>query len=126
MAKDTLRIHKGELVVLTSEHSDRVRDGVECHRRTTQKEDEAWTEYVRQSPMDDAGEPRVRSSYPYSSDFLANGTHAIVLKARCTTQMGWYTYSHLVQVMVPSNGNTYYVHRKYVAKAVKNENPVCE
>jgi len=28
--------------------------------------------------------------------------------------------------MVPSNGNTYYVNRKYVAKAVKDENSVHE
>ena len=124
MAKDALRIHKGELVVLTSEHTNSARGGVECHRRTTQKEDEDWIEYVRQSPMDDAGEPRVRSSNPYTADHLPDGTHAIVLKARCTAQMGWYTYSHLVQIMVPSNGNTYYVHRKYVTKAVKDENSV--
>lgn len=126
MAKDTLKIHKGELVVLTSEKFDRVRDGVECHRRTNQREDEAWIEYVRQSPFDDAGEPRVRSSNPYTSDFLPSGTQAIVLKARCTANMGWYHYGKLVQVMVPANGNTYYVQRKYVAKAVKDENPVHE
>lgn len=124
MAKDTLKIHKGELVILTSEKFDRVRLGVECHRRTNQREDEAWAEYVRKSPIDDAGEPRVRSSNPYTSDFLPNNTQAIVLKARCTANMGWYHYGKLVQVMVPSNGNTYYVQRKYVAKAVIDENSV--
>ena len=126
MAKDALKIHKGELVVLTSVGDDRFRSGVECHRRTNRQEDEAWVEYVRQSPFDDAGEPRIRSSNPYTSDHLPDGTHAIVLKARCTTQMGWYNYGKLVQVMVPTNGNTYYVQRKYVAKAVKDENPVHE
>lgn len=124
MAKDTLKIHKGELVVLMSLDEGRFRSGVEGHRRTNQQEDDAWLEHVRQSPIDDAGEPRVRPSNAYTTDHLPDGTHAIVLKARCTAQMGWYHYGKLVQVMVPTNGNTYYVQRKYVAKAVSNENPI--
>jgi hypothetical protein len=122
VAKDTLNICKGELVVLTSNETNLYRRGVECYRRTNQKEDEAWAEYVRQYPTDDAGEPQVRSSDSFTSDDLPNGTCAIFLKAQCTTKMGWYPYGHMVQVMVPFNGNTYYVSRQHVAKAVKNEN----
>lgn len=125
MAKDTLKIHKGELVILTEPEAGRAHTGsVGCWRRTNKQEDDAWHDYVKHSPLDDAGEPQIRSSNPYSTDFLPNGTPVIVIKARCTANIGWHHYGKLVQVLVPSNGNTYYVQRRYVAKAVSNENPV--
>lgn len=124
MAKDTLKIHKGELVVLIPNHNRRSDRMVPCWRRTNEQEDNAWDQYVRQFPLDDAGEPRVRSSNPYTTDYLPEGAPAIVVRARCTAIIGWNSYGKLVQVIVPSNGNTYYVQRKYVAKAVSGENPV--
>jgi hypothetical protein len=129
MARDALKIHKGELVVLAETDSGRIgrgHDSVGCWRRTNKQEDDAWHDYVKHSPMDDAGEPRIRSSNPYTTDFLPNGTPAIVIKARCTANIGWDHYGKLVQVIVPSNGNTYYVQRKYVAKAVSDENTIYE
>ena len=123
MAKDTLKIHKGELVVLVRE-TNRPNSDIGCWRLPTEKENEAWLNYVRQSPIDDAGEPRIRSSNFYTTDFLPPNTPAIVIKARCTANIGWSRYGSLVQVLVPSNGNTYYVQRKYVAKSESNENSV--
>ena len=123
MAKDTLKIHKGELVVLVRE-PNRPHSDIGCWRRTTEKEDEEWLDYARQSPIDDAGEPRIRSSNTYTTDFLPPSTPAIVIKARCTANIGWHRYGKLVQILVPSNGNTYYVQRRYVAKSEGHENSV--
>jgi len=123
VAKDTLKIHKGELVVLTSDPYV-PRDSVGCWRRTNEKENEEWLEYVRANPLDDAGEPRIRSSNSYTTDYLPVNTPAIVIKARCTANIGWHRYGKLVQIIVPSNGNTYYVQRKYVAKSENNENSI--
>lgn len=123
MSKDTLKIHKGELVILVP-GQDRHTFMVPCWRRTNKQEDEAWQQYVQRFPLDDAGEPRVRSPNPHTTDYFQEGTPAIVIKARCTALIGWQSHGKLVQVVVPSNGNTYYVQRKYVAKAVSDENSV--
>jgi len=124
LTNDTLKIHKGELVILSPNHSHRSDRTVPCWRPTNEQEDEAWRNEVRSSPLDDAGEPRIRPLHPYATDRLNEGTLAIVIKARCRANIGWQNYGKLVQVLIPSNGNTYYVQRKYVAKAVSNENPV--
>lgn len=121
-AKVTFR--KGELAVLDSNGSPRNDMTVPCWRRTNKHEDDAWDQYVRQFPLDDAGEPRIRSSNPHTTDYLEDGTPVIIIKARCTATIGWQHYGKLVQVIVPSSGNTYYVQRKYVAKAVSCENSV--
>lgn len=131
MTKDTLKIAKGELILLSynnqdNNHKNSYKWEIAGWRQTTLKEDEAWTKYVNESPLDDAGEPRVRPSISHTTDYLPNDTSAIVIKARCTAYIGWNRVGKLVQIMVPSNGNTYYVLRRHVKKMSDNENSVHE
>lgn len=124
MAKDVLKIRKGELVMLAPGPNPRTDGNIPCWRATNKQEDDAWEKFVQLSLLDDAGEPRVRSPHPYVTDYIPAGTPVIVVRSRCTADIGWYHYGKLVQVLIPSNGNTYFVLRSHVAKAEIGENPV--
>ena len=122
MAKDTLKIHKRELVQVRKPLNSYTR--VAGHRPITDQELARWYKDHEGDMMDDAGESRLPPTW--RTDDLRPGLLLIVTKSRCRPHIGYHTYSGMVQALDPESGNTYYITRGNIQKLENNENSVHE